>query len=315
MDRQACHEEIEDAFLPQQTALVALRPVDGGAIFRTEILEAVDRICTRFEDEQTDFELAVKCLTSVPLMEVRKGSPPRQIMIRDELPAPTEVEDHRLETAMRGLEFGTGDVLSEDGRAAYVHLPLVSFDGVDVAAVYAAAVADEPLLTSALDLGDPGGRDAYAAVAKDGPSARSVVGLYDAGADGALKDLVHLEALEAFQERAEGLKAVAQTFTVVDDLKTVRKGLRGGKAEAYVLPKGRPEAAQLMLALSMSPAAKYGLRVDGRERVALVRVNLSSISDEQYQRALRKLEQFLAQEVAEGATAFLCAGEAPAAAE
>ena len=306
MDRATCRQEISAAFLPQETALIALRAADGGPIFRTGILEALDRVCVAFEDEQTDFELAIKCLTSVPLMETRKNAPPRQITIREELPAPTEVNDHRLETVARDLEFGTGDVLNDAGLVAYTHLPLVSFEGVDLAPVFEAAMQAEPLLEAAIDFGRPEDRERYAEIADDGPSARAVLGLYDSGIEGALKDLVHLQALERFQERAEGLRAVAQTFTLVDDLKTVRKGLRGGKPEAYALPKARPEAAQLLLALTMSPAARYGPRIDGAERVALIRVNMTSVTDEQFGRAVRRLETFLAQETAEGATAFLC---------
>jgi len=312
MDRATCRQEITDAFLPQEMALVALRPVDGGTVFRSEILEALDRVCVAFEDEQTDYELATKCLTSVPLMESRKSGPPPQIMIRDELPAPNETEDHRLETVARDLEFGTGDVLNESGLIAYIHLPLVSFEGVDLAALFEAATKKEPLLEAAIDLGRAEDRQTYARVAEDGPSSRSVVGLYDAGEDGALKDVVHLQALEAFQERAESLRTVAESFTVVDDIKTVRKGLKGGKDEAYALPKARAETAQILLALSMSPAARYGPRIDGRERVALIRVNLTSVTDEQYTRSVRRLEVFLAQETPEGATAFLCTDRMPA---
>jgi len=312
MDRATCQSEINEAFLPQDMAVFALRPADGGTVFRSEVLEAIERVCTAFEDEQTDFELAVKCLTSVPLMESRKNAPPRQIMIRDELPAPSEPTDHRLETATRGLEFATGDVISEDATVAYGHVPLVSFDGVDLRAIFATALGAEPLLTGAIDTGAPEDVEPYVALAGDGPGARAIIGLYDAGMDGALKEPVHLQALEAFQARAEGLKTVAETFTVVDDLKVVRKGLRGGNQEAYTLPKARPEAAQLLLALTMSPAAKYGARIDGRERVALIRVNLSSLNDAEYARTVRKLEQFLGAETAEGATAFLCTDNLPA---
>ncbi len=311
MDRATCRQEIIDAFLPQETAVVALRPADGSTLFRTEVLEALDRVCVAFEDEQTDYELATKCLTSVPLMESKKSGPPQQIMIRDELPAPHETSDHRLETAVRDLEFGTGDVLNEAGQVAYIHLPLASFEGVDLAALFAAATKAEPLLEAAIDLGRPEDRLAYGEIAADGPSARSVVGLYDAGDDGALKDLAHLEALQGFQVRAEGLRTVAESFTVVDDIKTVRKGLKGGRDDAYALPRARPETAQILLALSMSPAARYGPRIDGRERVALIRVNMTAVTDEQYARSVRRLEVFLAQETADGATAFLCTDRMP----
>ncbi len=311
MDRATCRSEINEAFLEQETAVIALRAADDGPIFRDEILQALDRVCSTFEDAQTDYELAVKCLTSVPLMETRKNSLPRQITIREELPAPTEQDDHRLEQTTRDLEFGTGDVMDDSGLVAYTHLPLVSFLGVDLRALFTTAVGAEPLLRGAIDFGDVQGREEYGVIAGTGPGARSVVGLYDAGADGALKELVHLQALERFQERAEGLKTVAGSFTVVDDLKTVRKGLHGGKPESYTLPKARAETAQLLLALSMSPAARYGPRIDGRERVALVRVNLTTVNDEQFERTVRRLEAFLTQETAEGATAFLCTDRLP----
>lgn len=313
MDPATCAEEIAAAFHPQESAVLAVRPVDGGTLFRSEILAALDAVCSAFEDEQTGWDVAPKCLTSVPLLENRKGAPPRAVVIRDELPLKTPEAAARVERLARGLEFGIGDVMNAEGTVAYVHLPLGSFDGVDLPSVATSQLDAQPLLEGAFDGGDA--PDAYRALAGDGPSARFLVGLYDAGVDDGLKEPKHLAALEAFQERAEGLKQVAQTFTVVDELKTARQGLRGGNPEQYALPATKGEAAQIMLALSMSPGAKYGPRVDSRERVGLVRVNFVALDDAQAERAIRKLEGFLAASVAEGADAFFCHPEAAGASE
>ncbi len=312
MDRATCDQEIRDAFYDQDQAVVVLKPKDDGSLWRSEVLTALDQVCTGFEDAQTGWDIAVKCITSVSLMEARKGAPPSMVILRDELPLKTEAELARVKALGTSLEFAMRDTIDVEGTRAYVHLPFASFEGVDLPALVAEQLAAQSVLEGALDLPGSEPSPEYEALAGDGPSGRSFVGLYDAGADGAIKDPVHLAVLEAFQERAEGLKHVAQSFTIVDDLKVTRQGLRGGKAEAFSLPTSRAEAAQLLLALSMSPATKLGPRLDGRERVGLIRVNLSPTTDEQARRTLRKLETFLAQETPEGARAFFCATALPA---
>ncbi len=77
----------------------------------------------------------------------------------------------------------------------------------------------------------------------------------------------------------------------------------------FALPTSKAETAQLLLALSMSPATRLGPRLDGRERVGLMRVNLGVTTAEQRLRVFRKLDGFLAQETPEGARAFFCAEE------
>ena len=163
----------------------------------------------------------------------------------------------------------------------------------------------------AWDGGAPKDAAVYREIAGSGPSASYLVGLFDAGEAGALKNPESLLALERFQNNAEALPRVAQSFTIADDLKVVRRGLhRGNPAEAYI-PSRRAEIAQLLLAQSMSPSAgAFGPRVDSTERVALVRINLSASSAEQRRRLERRVDRLLQAEALPGGRAFLCPREA-----
>lgn len=312
MDRAACSDEIRDAFFPQEHAVLVLVPKDRGSLWRSEVLEAIDGICLEIEDAQTGWDISPRCITAVPLIEPRTGAPPRMVVLRDEFPLNTPAALDRARALATSLEFALGDTLDAAGTRVFVHLPLVSFEGLDVSSLTDLLLADHPSLDGAIDLPGTPSSDTFRALVGDGPTARGVVGLYDAGVDGGLKEPDHLAAIQRFQDKAEGLKLVAQSFSVVDDLKVTRQGLRGGKDEAFSLPASRTEAAQLLLALSMSPATALGPRIDGRERVGLLRVNLRQVSDEQATRIVRKLEAFLAQETLQGARAFLCTEPGPA---
>jgi hypothetical protein len=135
-----------------------------------------------------------------------------------------------------------------------------------------------------------------------------LVGLYDAGEDGGMKEPVHLLALERFQMRAEGLPRVSQTFTVADDLKLVRRGLHKGRPGEDIIPPKRAEVAQLMLALAMSPAtAGFGPRLEARERVALLLVEAEAMDRENAARLAKRLDALLQIDNPEGARATLCA--------
>ncbi|MCO4770109.1 MAG: hypothetical protein KDA24_08780 [Deltaproteobacteria bacterium] len=310
LDPTSCAQEVSDAFLPQDAALLAVRAKDGGSLWRSDVLTALDGLCAGYEEEQTEFDIAVKCITSVSLMESRKGAPPKMVVLRDELPLKDEAHRAWVEALGTSLEFAFRDTIDVTGTRAFVHLPLVSLDGVDLPALTRTLLAGQDLLDGELDVPGEPTSAAYAELAGDGPSARAIVGLYDAGEDGGLKEPAHLAVLEQFQNKAESLPRVAQTFTIVDDLKVTRQGLRGGTQEAFTLPRSRSEAAQLLLALSMSPATALGPRVDSRERVGLIRVNLSTVTDEQARRIARKLDGFLAQVTPEGSRALLCSEDA-----
>jgi hypothetical protein len=127
-----------------------------------------------------------------------------------------------------------------------------------------------------------------------------------------MKEPVHLLALERFQVRAEAHPHVTETLTLADDLKLVRRGLRKGIPVEAILPATRTEAAQLLLALAMAPgAAELGVHVDGNERVAIVRVELSSLDDPERALLGARLEAILVQEAADGARALLCRPAVP----
>jgi len=304
LDPATCRAEIDDVFGPQDTAVVALRSTDGGGVFRPDVLEAIDRVCVAFEDAQVDHDVMTKCLTNVPLMEARPGGA-RLVMPRDELPVdpPGAV---RIQTLMLELEFAVGDVVDGSGTRSYIHVNRGMFDGVDLRALFEAQQAAEPSLEMAIDL-EPGDLAAYRKVAGAGPSAAAVLGLLDTGQDGGIKEPSALQALDRFQVAAEGTPKVAQSFTIVDDLKVTRRGLRRGNPAEAVIPPKRSEVAQLLLAMTMAPTGDmFGPRIDSAQRVALVRVNLMPTTPEMRKRVTKRLEDALLLEAPEGARAIVC---------
>jgi hypothetical protein len=307
IERAGCGDEIRDAFGDQGATLVAVKPADSGPLFRPEILEALDRVCQGFEDETTDDLVQVKCLTNLPIMEARPAGT-RVVVARDELPFSNE-DALRFQRLVLQLEFARGDVVDvSGGTLSFIHLPATSFEDVDLAALFARLAEQEAgLLELALDQGLPEQMDAYRRLAGDGPSARYAVGIFDSGGDGGMKEPAALQAMERFQVAAEALPKVSQTFTIADDLKMVRRGLhKGSTAEAYIPPR-RAEVAQLLLALSMTPAGSaFGPRLDSFEQVALVRVNLAAVAPEAEARIKRRLDGMLVREARPGGRAFLC---------
>lgn len=312
MNQATCNEEILDAFGPQGASLVALETRDRGPLFRPDHLAALDRICQAFEEAMVDDMVIVKCLTNLPIMEGRpRGA--RVVVAREELPMSLADALHFQQLVLQ-LEFAPGDVIDSSGRqTAFIHLPEASFEGVDLHAIFEAQAASEAnWFQMAWDGGDAAEAATYREVAGTGPSASYLVGLFDAGEAGALKNPESLLALERFQQAAELHPKVAQTFTIVDDLKMVRRGLhRGNPTEAYI-PMRRAEIAQLLLAQSMSPAAgAFGPRIDSTERVALVRINLSASGPGQRARVGQRIDKLLRAEQLPEGRAFLCTPPTP----
>lgn len=307
VDRASCLQEVTDAFGSQGATLVAVRPTDGGPLFRPHVLESLDRVCQAFEEAMTDDMVAVKCLTNLPIMEGRPAGT-RVVVARDEFPFTPE-DALWFQRLVLQLEFARGDVVDAGGgMVGFIHLPATSFEDVDLAAVFAGqAETEAATLEMALDQGLPEQRDDYRAIAGDGPSSRYLVGLFDSGEEGGMKEPVALQALDRFQAAAEGLPKVSQTFAITDDIKLVRRGLRKGNPAEALIPPKRSEVAQLLLALSMSPAGSaFGARLDSGERVALVRINLAAVPREAENRLGRRLDQLLANETRPGGRAFLC---------
>ena len=307
VDQASCHQEVTDAFGPQGATLVAVQPTDGGPLFRPHVLESLDRVCQAFEDEMTDDLVAVKCLTNLPIMEGRPAGT-RVVVARDEFPL--TVEDALwFQRLVLQLEFARGDVVdSGGGMVGFIHLPDASFEGVDLRAVFEQQVeAEGGTLQFALDQGLPEQREPYRAIAGDGPSSRYLVGLFDSGEEGGMKEPIALQAVDRFQAAAEALPRVSQTFAITDDLKLVRRGLRKGNPAEALIPPKRSEVAQLLLALSMSPAGSaFGPRLDTTEQVALLRINLAAMPREAGARLGRRLDQLLVREARPGGRAFLC---------
>jgi len=307
LDRDRCRQEVEEAFGEQDASLIVLRPRDHGSVFRPQILEAIDGVCQAFEDAMTDDLVSLKCITSLPIMEGRPTGT-RVVIARDEFPmSPAEASHFQL--LVHQLEFSRGDVIDIAGvQRSFIHLPHASFDGVDIAAIFEEQVsASSELLELALDDGSADRTASYRALAEGGPSSHYLVGLFDSGEAGGLKEPSALLALESFQAAAEVLPRVAQSFSIVDDLKMVRRGLHRGNPGDALIPPVRAEVAQLLLALSMAPAASaFGPRIDSEERVALVRINLASVNRESRLRIARRLDSLMQGVTPPGARGLVC---------
>ncbi|HCP44920.1 MAG TPA: hypothetical protein DIU15_02675 [Deltaproteobacteria bacterium] len=308
MDKDNCSERVRETFGDQTTTLVAISAADQGPLFRPQILEAVDRVCEAFEDEMTDYEVAVKCLTSVPIMEARPVGGARVLVAREEFPFSPADAIHFQQLVLQ-LEFSRGDVVDRrlGGKVTYIHLPHASFDGVSLTSIFdAQAEAHQGVLEMTIDDGTTDPED-YTRVAQDGPSAGVLVGLYDAGEDGALKEPSHLLALERYQLAVEAEPKVVQTFTIADDIKMVRRGLHKGLPGEAFIPPARPEVSQLLLALSLAPSGNlFGPRMDSQERVGLLRINLAAMDAAQRKKLARKLDAMLARALPAGSSGFLC---------
>lgn len=309
LQAERCLAEVTDTFGSPQTAVIALRAADGLGLWRPEILAAVDRVCTAFEDELVDDWLGVKCATNVPLMELGRTTAKIRV-VHDELPVDEDTARH-FRGQLLAMEFARGDVVDATGDfTTFIHLPMASFEGVDIRAVFEAQAGREvSVLQMAIDRGDPSEIGAYKRLGRQGPSSSIISGMFDAGVDGGLKDPAILLALQAFQTAAEGLPRVTQTFTIADDLTMARRGLhRGIPAEAFI-PGKRAEVAQLLLALSLNPAAnRLGPRMDHTERVALIRVHLVPSTADQVERMRKRLEELLRSMLPPKASGLFCEG-------
>ena len=308
MNRAECRQEITDIFGPQKYALVAVRSRNKQPLFNPDTLEALDRVCAAFEDASIDDMRSVKCLTTVPIMYT-SAMGTRVMIAREEFPFSAEqcVDFHNL---VLQLEFARGDVLDPGAgdMATFIHLPLEIFEQGTIEQVFAEqSEAEASTLAMQLDTGTGKTTPAYQRHAAGGPSSAAVFGLYDSGRDGGLKEPSTLLAIERFQVAAEALPGVAQTFTIADVVKLVRRGQRRGVVREALIPPVRSEISQLLLALSMSPNdGGFGPTMDSQERVALLRVNLTAVNAEQRRKTGKSLERLLLQQLQPEARAFLC---------
>ncbi len=308
MAQADCKQEIEDNFGPQRSALIAVRPTDSGPVFRSSVLESVDRVCQAFEDEASDDLRKVKCLTTVPIM-YSSAMGTRVLIARDELPFNLQ-ESVDFQNLVLQLEFARGDVVdpATGVEVTYIHIPVENYEAGRIDSLFAEIKDKEaPWLTMELDQGSGTPSPAYERLAAGGPSSSAVLALYDSGQAGGLKEPSLLLAIERFQTNAERLPEVAQSFSIADVIKLVRRGLRRGMVSEALIPLARAEISQLLLALSMTPDdGGFGPTMDSSERVALLRVNLSAQNTQQRRATHKSLARALAAQVVPGARAHIC---------
>jgi len=308
MTRAECRQEIDDNFGPQRSALIAVQAQDSGPLFRSEVLEALDRVCAAFEEEALDDLRAVKCLTTVPIM-YSSAMGTRVLIARDELPFTTQ-QSLDFQTLVHQLEFARGDVIDPKTGAlvSYIHLPLENYsEGVIQSTFDLLRENEKGTLLMELDPGSGRASPAYQRLAAGGPSSAMLIGLYDSGQDGGLKEPSTLLAIDRFQTAAEHHPRVAQSFSIADVIKLVRRGLHRGIVTEALIPLARSEVSQLLLALSMSPNdGGFGPTMDSRERVALLRVNLAAQSPELQRVTVQSVERSLERHIQPGARAYLC---------
>ncbi len=308
MTRADCRQEIDDNFGPQRSAVIAVQAQDSGSLFRSDVLESLDRVCAAFEEEALDDLRAAKCLTTVPIM-YSSAMGTRVLVAREELPFSSQ-QSLDFQSLVHQLEFARGDVVDpKTGTSvSYIHLPLENYsEGVIEATFELLREAEKETVLMELDSGKGRASPAYQRLAAGGPSSAILVGLYDSGQDGGLKEPSTLFAIDRFQASAERHPRVAQSFSIADVIKLVRRGLHRGIVTEALIPLARTEVSQLLLALSMSPnAGGFGPTMDSRERVALLRVNLSAQAAELQRGTAQSVERSLERQVQPGARAYLC---------
>jgi len=307
-DEGSCLTGIEEAFGPQRFHVVAMHPVVGGVLFTPSLLEAVDRVTAELEAAQGPIELAVKSITTVPLMR-RTATGAEMELIRDNLPT-DEQGALRYRDMLLSYEFATGDTLNAPASSTFVYLPVGNFAGADVDALVEATragVLDELLV--AVD-GTPGAdRALYREVAEGGPSADALWVVYTGPEAGAIKEPAFLRAQQAQQGLLEALPAVAGTYGLADDVKLARRAIHKGDPAAYVLPEKRAEVSQLLMLYDMSGNAEaYGRRVSGDGGSTLLRVHLRVLDAAARDEALEQVRRITGQGLPEGFEATVCAG-------
>ncbi len=301
-----CMEPLADLFGAQPFATLAMRPLVGGTVFTPEVLAAVDRVTARLEGEQTGRTLAIRSITTLPLME--PGPLGAQMLtMREQLPADM-AEAGRLQALLFSYDFAIGDVIDPGGSVAFLQLPTENFPGVDLAAVVEAlrpGVAEQLIL--ALD-GTPGADPAlYAEVAGTGPQATGVWVAFRGEEAGSCKTPEFLVALKGFQDRTRALPAVAGAYSLVDDLRLTRRAVHKGDPGAAVLPPKQSEINQLLMLFELSGNAEdFGARLAADAQATVVRFGLAAGGPPDRDALLRRIQQFSTEGFPTGVVATVC---------
>jgi len=303
---EGCLDGIERLFGPQRTAVIALQPLAGGTVFSPPMLAAVDEVTRLAEDARTDEDLAVRSISTVPLLR-RSTVGVEMETIRDGLPV-DDAGARRFREMLYSYEFTIGDGLNAAGTRTYVHLPLVDYEGVDVDAMVhgiRAEVVDELLVAVH---GTPGA-DAriYREVAGRGPSADAVWVVYTADDDGGVRTPEFLRAVHGFQVMAEGLPGTAGSYSLAEDVMLARRAAHKGDPAAYQLPGKQAAVNQLLMMLQLSgQAGAFGERVTSDGRQTLVRIHLPLLDEAERTRTVQQLQTLASQGFPDGVSASVC---------
>jgi len=306
MPEDGCLDWIEEQFGPQRTFVVALHPMAGNAIFKPELLDAVDYVTARLEDAQTDYALAIRSITTAPLLVPSPGGVKME-RIRDGLPV-DQVGAHRYQGLLMSYEFAIGDAVDAGASRTFVHLPRDNFVGVDLDTLVEEIrvdVADKLMI--ALDGTAAADRSMYKEVAGMGPSSDAVWVVFDSEEKGAMKTPQFLRALQLFQTRVESLPTTAGTYSVAEDVKLVRRATHKGDPAAYALPNKQVEITQLLMMYQLSGnAADFGERITDDGRLTVVRVHLPVLKDGARTRTARQIRQYAREGFPVGVNAGVC---------
>ena len=306
MPEDDCLDWIEEQFGPQRSYVVALHPMAGNSIFKPELLDAVDFVAARLEDAQTDYVLAVRGITTAPLL-VPSPSGVQVERIRDGLPV-DQIGAHRYQGLLMSYEFAAGDVVDATASTTYIHLPRANYVGVDLDALIEeirAEVADRLMI--ALDGTADADRSMYREVAGPGPSSDAVWVVFDSEDKGAMKTPAFLRAVQMFQSRVESLPTTAGTYSVAEDVKLVRRATHKGDPAAYTVPTKQVEITQLLMMYQLSGnAADFGERITTDGRLTVVRVHLPVLKDGGRKHTARQIRQYAREGFPLGVHAGVC---------
>jgi len=306
MPEDDCLGWIEDQFGPQRSYVVALHPMAGNTIFTPELLDAVDFVTARLEDAQTDYVLAVRSITTAPLLVPSPGGVKME-RIRDGLPVDL-IGAHRYQGLLMSYEFAIGDAVDAAGSTTFIHLPRDNYVGVDLDALVEeirAEVADKLMI--AIHGTEAADRTMYREVAGFGPSSDAVWVVFDSDDKGAMKAPAFLRALQMFQSRVESLPTTAGTYSVAEDIKLVRRATHKGDPAAYMLPTKQVEITQLLMMYQLSGnTADFGERITADGRLTVTRVHLPALKDGARTRTARQIRQYAREGFPAGVNADVC---------
>ena len=301
-----CLESMTEVFGAQRFHTLALRPLAGETVFTPDLLAAVDRVTARLEAEQSARTLAIRSITTLPLMEPGPLGA-KMTTMREELPADTPAAA-RLRALLFSYDFAVGDVIDPAGKVAFLQLPADNFVGVDLDAVVEALRPGEAEhLILALD-GPPGADpDLSAAGAGAGPGATGVWVAFRGEEPGAVVTPEFLRALQGFAARTRALPAIAGAYSVVDDLRLTRRAVHKGDPGAAVLAAKQSEINQLIMLFELSGNAEdFGARLAADGQATVVRFGLAAGGPPDRDALLHRIQHYAGEGFPDGVTGTVC---------